>query len=307
MVGPVPILESAARFASKPPDRGARLEARGGGQPTTVVSPNTTFEVEDAEFTIEESRIVGRERVLAVDPSAPRSTGERPSQPRLAEPFPEAESPASVSRPDVLPETRLATAGLTMTAHRFDTELERPGSPPNLDTSPFMKTQPGRQPSPAEAMTGSEGSRPPEVLSFLQKDWGLMLGRQLYWMINHRMQEVRINVDPPHLGPLEVRVSLHQHQTSVMFIAHEAVVREALESAMPRLRELLDGQGLQLHQVQVSDQSLARQQSGLGEQAPRQREGGSAAETRNRETVTDGTDEPPPPTRRPRGMVDDYA
>jgi flagellar hook-length control protein FliK len=146
----------------------------------------------------------------------------------------------------------------------------------------------------------------PESLNLLQKNWGWMLGRQLHWMINNRTHEAKISVNPPHLGPLEVRVSLHQHQTSVTFFSHEAAVREALETAMPRLRELLDGQGLHLNQAQVSDPSLARQQTGWGEQAPRQRDGGSAAENRNQETAADDADDQSPPPRRPRGMVDDY-
>ncbi|MDV7400242.1 flagellar hook-length control protein FliK, partial [Arthrospira platensis SPKY1] len=104
-----------------------------------------------------------------------------------------------------------------------------------------------------------------------------MLGRQLHWMIDNQLHEAKISVSPPHLGPLEVRVSLHQNQASVMFFSHEAAVREALESAIPRLRELLEGQGLNLNQAQVSDQSLARQQSSLGEQTSRQRDGGFGA------------------------------
>ncbi|TVR60655.1 MAG: flagellar hook-length control protein FliK [Candidatus Competibacteraceae bacterium] len=145
----------------------------------------------------------------------------------------------------------------------------------------------------------------PEILNLLQKNWGWMLGRQLQQMVNNRQHEARINVNPAQLGPIEVRISFQQHQANIMFFSHDAAVREALESAMPRLRELLDGQGLQLNQTQVSDQPASRQQSGWGEQAAKQRDGGSAAGSGTRESAEDDADASPP-TRQPQGMVDHY-
>ncbi|MDZ7621040.1 MAG: flagellar hook-length control protein FliK [Candidatus Competibacteraceae bacterium] len=352
---PAPVIEPAARLASQPPDRVVRLEARGGGRPATMASPNTTLE-EGTEPTIDKNRIVGRERAPFVDASPPRTTHERPSsQPRLAEPFSQTESSGLSSRPASLPEPRLATVGPTLTAPRALAGADRPTPPANPDSTPFAIIQPGRSPSPAEAVAVAEGlrseslvagepaasramaadaatadrptiqptgpmpaapARPdagmpstfpqtaPEIVNLLQKNWGWMLGRQLQWMVDNRLHEAKINISPPHLGPLEVRVSLHHNQANVMFFSHETAVREALESAMPRLRELLDGQGLQLNQTQVSDQS--RQQSGLEEQAARQRDGGSSASTGKRDTDADDVDEPQSPSRRPQGMVDHY-
>jgi len=357
---PAPVIEPAARLASQSPERVVRLDARGSGQPTTVISVNSTFE-EDTESPIDENRITGRERAPFVDASPPRTTHERPSSPpRLAEPFSQTESSGLSSRPTPLLEPRLATAEPTLTAHRAVAASDRPAPPANPDaepdSTPFATIQSGRQPLTTEAVALAEGSRPqspakdsvdaravgpnaptagypaaspagpapapsaradagmppallptaPEVLSLLQKNWGWMLGRQLQWMVDNRLHEAKINVNPAQLGPIEVRVSLHQHQTNVMFFSHEAAVREALESALPRLRELLDSQGLHLNQAQVSDQSLARQQSGWGDQTAKQRDGGSAPDKGNRESSADDADEPRSPSRRPQGMVDHY-
>ena len=379
VVRPVPVIDPATRFAGGLPDRVVRLEARGGGQPTTVVSPDTMFE-EETGSTIDESRSIGRERLPAVDPNTLRSAGERPSQPRLAEPFTAMEPVVPAARSTLLPETRstlgpalaapsvvadsppsdplpetIPAIGPAPTAPRVVAESNRPVPPANPDSAPLAILQPGRQPSTAEAVVVVERSRPesagdsavnrtvaldaatagrptvnpagpvpatpvrpdagmpptllptaPEALNLLQKNWGWMLGRQLHWMINNQTHEAKISVNPPHLGPLEVRMALHQNQTSVTFFSHEAVVREALESAMPRLRELLDSQGLHLNQAQVSDQSLSRQPSGWGEQASRQRDGSSSADTGNQNTAADEAEEQPPPSRRPRGVVDHY-
>lgn len=148
----------------------------------------------------------------------------------------------------------------------------------------------------------------PDVLNLNQKNWERTLGHQLNWMVNNRLQEAEIKVNPPDLGPLEVRVSQHHNQTNVTFFSHEAAVREALESALPRLREMLDGQGITLNQAQVSDQSLARQQAGAGEQPSYgQRDGGRPVATPGAEAAMEAEESSRPRSRSLLGTVDDYA
>lgn len=114
----------------------------------------------------------------------------------------------------------------------------------------------------------------PELsLSIHQKNWSQALGQQLVWMAQHHAQQAEIKVNPAHLGPIEVHLSLNQDQASVNFFAHEAAVRDVLENALPRLREMLSNQGLQLNQASVSDQSLAQQHQQSNGRSPPQREG----------------------------------
>ncbi|MCK7494372.1 MAG: flagellar hook-length control protein FliK [Comamonadaceae bacterium] len=126
-------------------------------------------------------------------------------------------------------------------------------------------------------------------------------------MVNNRLQEAEIKVNPPDLGPLEVRVSLHHNQTNVTFFSHEAAVREVIESALPRLREMLDGQGINLNQAQVSDQSLARQQAGTGEQPSSGQRDGGLPTTAPAPEIAEKVAESRPRSRGPLGTVDDYA
>jgi flagellar hook-length control protein FliK len=147
----------------------------------------------------------------------------------------------------------------------------------------------------------------PETLHFNQKNWERTLGQQLNWMLNNQVQEAQIRVDPPNLGPLELRVSLHQNQTSVAFFSHEAVVREALEQALPRLREMLDAQGINLSQTQVSDQSLARQQAGSGGQPGDEQRGGRWPNAMPNTNTDLEEAKSPLRSRRVPGGVDDYA
>lgn len=127
---------------------------------------------------------------------------------------------------------------------------------------------PARTEAPTAPALSSTLLEIPEALDLRQNNWGRVLGHQLNWLIHNRMQEAEIKVNPPELGPLTIRMSLHQHQMNVTILCHEAAVREAIENALPRLREMLDSQGSSLNPTQVFDQSSARQQANSGEQSP---------------------------------------
>lgn len=119
-------------------------------------------------------------------------------------------------------------------------------------------------PLSAQGAAAADKSRtmpPPDT--FLQAQvgkpgWSEELGGKVVWLINQQQQGAELRLNPPHLGPLEVRITIQQDQASVAFTAHHAVTREALEAAIPRLREMLGEQGLNLVDVNVSQHSFAR-------------------------------------------------
>jgi len=98
------------------------------------------------------------------------------------------------------------------------------------------------------------------------KGWEGAISDRVMWMIQGEQQFAKLRLNPPNLGPLEVRVNLHQDQASVSFLAQHAAVREALEAALPRLREMFDQQSLQLVRADVSDPG-AHQGDGAGDPA----------------------------------------
>ncbi len=102
--------------------------------------------------------------------------------------------------------------------------------------------------------------------------WGQDLGSRVLWMVNQHHQEADIRLNPPHLGPLEVRVAMQHDQASVTFASAHGAVREAIEAAVPRLRELLGQNGVQLAQVNITQQSFSEQRG--KDRAPGSRSGG---------------------------------
>lgn len=105
----------------------------------------------------------------------------------------------------------------------------------------------------------SGAARPPMValpvqVPVGQPGWDNAMGERIQWMVGHNLQQAEIKLTPPHLGPLEIKISLHNDQTSVNFIAAHAATRDALEAAIPRLREMFGGINLNLANVDVSQQ-----------------------------------------------------
>ncbi|MGF1835543.1 flagellar hook-length control protein FliK [Photobacterium sanguinicancri] len=87
------------------------------------------------------------------------------------------------------------------------------------------------------------------------------LAEKVNIMLSKNLKHVDIRLDPPELGKVQIKLSMNQDQASVQFTAANAQTRELLEHSMPRLRELLHQQGMQLAQTSVQ-QDTSRQQSG---------------------------------------------
>ncbi|NOT13626.1 MAG: hypothetical protein HOP23_17680 [Methylococcaceae bacterium] len=82
--------------------------------------------------------------------------------------------------------------------------------------------------------------------------WSNDLGERILWMANKAIPSADIKLNPPNLGPISVRVDISQDQATVSFAAQQNSVREALEASIPKLREMLVSQQLNLVDVNVS-------------------------------------------------------
>ena len=82
--------------------------------------------------------------------------------------------------------------------------------------------------------------------------WKDELGTQLTWMAMNGREAASLKLSPEHLGPLEIRISMHEGEASVFFGATNPDTRSALEQSLPRLRELFASQGLVLADAGVS-------------------------------------------------------
>lgn len=111
---------------------------------------------------------------------------------------------------------------------------------------------------PSEARTGV--SQPSALLAVQapvsEPGFADALSRQVVWMIDKDAQIAELRIDPPELGPVEVRLTLTQDTAVAEFVSPHAEVRAALENAIARLREAMAEAGIQLGEASVSAESF---------------------------------------------------
>ncbi|MFH7565546.1 flagellar hook-length control protein FliK [Oceanimonas smirnovii] len=89
------------------------------------------------------------------------------------------------------------------------------------------------------------------------------LSQQVQVMVNKELQEADIRLNPSELGGMRIQLKFEQGEVSMQIQAQHAQARDMLEQAMPRLRDMLNQQGIQLGQGQVG--SFAGQQQGTAQ------------------------------------------
>jgi flagellar hook-length control protein FliK len=85
-------------------------------------------------------------------------------------------------------------------------------------------------------------------------NWGHDVAGEIRVLANHRTESATLRLTPADLGPIEVQIRFDGDAASVQLAASHPETRAALESALPRLREMFAGHGLQLADAGVSGQ-----------------------------------------------------
>ena len=166
------------------------------------------------------------------------------------------------------PEQRNSELASLMTA--FKRQVESPAK----STDTLLRTDSASAPVTAPAAAPPSASTPSGLPTITlgtplnQGGWDQALGERIQWMAGQKLQGAQIKLNPANLGPMEVRIQMqNEQQASIQFTSTHGVVREALEAALPRLREMFEASGVELVDVDVSGQSFAEQQRSTGEGA----------------------------------------
>ena len=92
-----------------------------------------------------------------------------------------------------------------------------------------------------------------------QQGWDKAVGQQLALFVSQDVSAAKLRLNPQHLGPMEMQINVDGDKANVSFLSQHTVVREALESSVPRLREMLAESGLNLVNVNISQQGTSGQ------------------------------------------------
>ncbi|KVH61191.1 flagellar hook-length control protein [Burkholderia sp. MSMB1072] len=98
-------------------------------------------------------------------------------------------------------------------------------------------------------------------------DWTDALSQKVVFLSNAHQQSAELTLNPPDLGPLQVVLRVADNHAHALFVSQHAQVRDAVEAALPKLREAMEAGGLGLGSATVSDGGLASQQQPNPQQA----------------------------------------
>jgi flagellar hook-length control protein FliK len=93
------------------------------------------------------------------------------------------------------------------------------------------------------------------------------LGQKVVFLSNAHQQSAELTLNPKDLGPLQVVLQVSDNHAHALFVSQHPQVREAVEAALPKLREAMESNGIGLGSASVSD--------GFARQAGQQSSGGS--------------------------------
>lgn len=177
---------------------------------------------------------------------------------------------------------------------------EAGGALPQAAQQPEVAANPHPAQWHAPEMREAERVRMTVATPVSSPGWHEDLAAKVSLMVSKDAKSAELILTPPSLGRVEIQLTVSGDQTSAAFVAASPAARDALEQALPRLREFLADAGINLAQASVGgDSPSGRNHDGGDSPARRGTAGGTVAGT-----------EPPGVAhamRRIDGVVDTFA
>ncbi|RUR05253.1 flagellar hook-length control protein FliK [Legionella sp. km772] len=132
--------------------------------------------------------------------------------------------------------------------------------------------------------------------------WGDQFADHIAWLGNNDIKSAVIKIHPEDLGPIEINVKVVKDAASVNIISHSAQVRDVMDQAIPKLRDMMSAQGLNLAEVQISaDQRSGNAFAQNNNSQQQQNEAGIYSEGEDEVQLVSTVKKPP------KGLVDYFA
>jgi flagellar hook-length control protein FliK len=261
---------------------------------STSVSNEITVDKKTPELVTSENKTIAPIVSSEVSKSIQVIQGQRQGQPSTTE------LPANSIRADILQALqKQGEEGESVATEKFKTMMQNAGKMPQQTAvvsaevmASIRQLEPQMERSSATTLTtplvfstttgvaapvvGAANVGSPALALDIQPQlnsaaWARVMSSRVVWMAREGVQQAELRLNPAHLGPVEVRLSMQNEQTSVTFIASNSAARDALEQALPRLRESFNENGLALNHAEVSHQ----EQSSHGSEQDEQLDNGS--------------------------------
>ena len=106
------------------------------------------------------------------------------------------------------------------------------------------------------------------------QSWSSEFSQKIVWLATADKQSAQLTLNPPQMGPIEISLSVDKGSASASFVSANQEVRDAIETALPRLREMFASAGIQLGQTNVSSESFRQQSENPAASRARSQAGG---------------------------------
>ena len=117
------------------------------------------------------------------------------------------------------------------------------------------------EPAPSLAPTATAATPAPVAVAVAVKidtpvhdpAWRLETAGRIASLVTRGIEHAELRITPPELGPVEMRIDVRGGEATLAIVAIQPATRDALEQALPLLRDMLAQQGLSLGQATVHD------------------------------------------------------
>lgn len=128
---------------------------------------------------------------------------------------------------------------------------------PQPNAAALAAMQPNTAPAPAIVVPTLVTINTPVT----NEKWGDEFNQKITWLSTQKEQSAELHLNPPQLGPMDVVLKVSGDQATALFSSPHAAVREAIEQALPKLREMMADSGIMLGNATVNDQAPRNRQN----------------------------------------------
>ncbi|MEJ2913030.1 flagellar hook-length control protein FliK [Pseudoalteromonas sp. C12FD-1] len=177
----------------------------------------------------------------------------------------------------------LITDGINNTQVQINTQYDNARYEQSILESQAIQSQ-QLQTSSAQVKQINIDASMMQAINIVKSDAAKMLQERVSSMLSISNKEAEIRLDPPEMGSMQIRIRSDAEQAQINFVVQNQQAKEALEQSMPRLREMLAEQGIDLGESSISYGQSGNEQSDEGE-------GHSQGQMANKNTPQDQNDE----------------
>jgi len=218
-----------------------------------------------------------------------------------------SDSVSSLDAPNQVDKSFVSLLGNAANSKTLSSDLKQELlTPLNNVEAAMQNTRAGEQLQAATTLAQTNARNDTPAIAYVStpvgvKGWDAELGQKIVWLTNRQESRAELILTPPNMGKIEVTITMNGDQANALFVSASQSARDALENALPRLREILAEAGITLGQANVNAESAQQ-----GKNESRENTRGESA----RSALTDNVQNSPSQTqwvKRSNSLVDTFA